>query len=123
MACLSLARLLSAGDLDAATRCFARDSCLLTPDATAIHDRRHIRPVLAQLISRRTRIEVAHSNAIVASGVAFAREGWLLSAQGAAGGRFEQSCAPALVLREVEGSWKIAIAAIWGWPGDRQADA
>ncbi len=119
MACLSLAQLLSAGNLEGAAACFARDSCLLTPDATAIHDREHIRPVLAQLIARRARIEVAHSNVIVAGDVAFVRERWLVNASGAAGSRFEQACDPSLVLRELEGSWKIAIAALWGWGSER----
>jgi ketosteroid isomerase-like protein len=119
MACLSLAQLLSVGNLDGAAGCFARDSCLLTPDATAIHDRDHIRPVLAQLIARRARIEVEHSNVIVAGNVAFARERWRVDANGVAGSRFEQTCDPALVLRELEGSWRIAIAALWGWSGSR----
>lgn len=118
MACLSLARLLSTGNLEGAASCFARDSCLLTPDATAIHDRRHIRPVLAQLIARRSLIEVVHSNVIVAGAVAFARERWSITASGTAGTPFEQSCEPTLVLRELEGSWKISIAALWGWAGD-----
>jgi hypothetical protein len=56
--CLCLPELLSAGDLEGATACFARDACLLTQDATAIHSRERIRPVLAQLIARRARIEV-----------------------------------------------------------------
>ena len=37
--CLSFPELLSAGDLEGATACFARDACLLTQDATAIHTR------------------------------------------------------------------------------------
>lgn len=115
MACLSLAQQLSAGNLDGAAACFTRDACLLTPDATAIHDRRHIRPVLAQLIARRARISVEQSNVIVAGDVAFARERWLVQAHGAVSSRFEQACDPALVLREVEGNWKISIAALWGW--------
>lgn len=117
MSCLSLPQLLSNGDLDGAAACFARDSCLLTPDATAIHKREHIRPVLAQLIARRARIEVEHSNAIIAGEVAFARQRWLFNARAGSGPHFEQTCEPALILRELEGSWKIAIAALWGWGG------
>jgi ketosteroid isomerase-like protein len=119
IACLSLAQLLNVGNLDAAAACFARDACLLTPDATAIHDRQHIRPVLAQLIARRAQIAVEQSNVIVAGDVAFVRERWLVQAIGAAGSHFEQACDPALVLREVEGSWKISIAALWGWGSGR----
>jgi ketosteroid isomerase-like protein len=113
--CLLLPRLLSAGNLDAATACFARDACLLTPDTTAIHERRHIRPVLAQLIDRHVRIEVELSNILLGGDVAFVRERWLVNAKGVDGARFEQVTTPALVLRQVEGHWKLAIAALWGW--------
>jgi ketosteroid isomerase-like protein len=117
IACLALPKLIGAGNLEAATRCFARDACLLTPDATAIHDREHIRPLLAQLIARRVRIEVEQSNVLVAGDVAYARELWQVSAGVAAGSRYEHSCDPSLVLKRIEGSWKISIATLWGWGG------
>jgi ketosteroid isomerase-like protein len=113
--CLLLPRLLSAGNLSAATACFAKDACLLTPDGTAIHERRHIRPLLAQLVARHIRIEVELSNLLLSGDVAFVRERWLLSVAGADGARFEQETDPELVLRQVEGQWKLAIAALWGW--------
>jgi ketosteroid isomerase-like protein len=116
IACLALPRLIGAGNLEAAASCFARDACLLTPDATAIHSREHIRPLLAQLIARRIRIEVEQSNVLIAGDVAFARERWQVSASGAeAGSQYEQSCDPYLVLKLIEGSWKISIGALWGW--------
>jgi ketosteroid isomerase-like protein len=115
MACLALPKLIGAGNLAAATGCFARDACLLTPDATAIHDREHIRPVLAQLIARHIRIEVEYSNVLVAGDVAFAREHWQVTALGATGSHYEQSCSPTMVLKRIEGSWKVSIAALWGW--------
>ncbi len=117
IACLALPKLISAGNLDAATACFARDACLLTPDTTAIHDREHIRPLLAQLISRRVRIQVEQSNVLVAGDVAYVRELWQVSAQVAAAPRYEHSCDPSLVLKRVEDSWKISIATLWGWGG------
>lgn len=117
IACLALPRLLSAGDLDTAAACFCRDACLLTPDATAIHDRQHIRPVLAQLIARRIQIDVEQSNVLEAGDVAFARERWLISARGSNASRFEETCNPLLVLKRIEGSWKVSIAALWGWGG------
>jgi len=116
IACLALPKLIGSGNLDAATGCFARDACLLTPDATAIHDREHIRPLLAQLISRRVRIEVEQSNVLVAGDVAYVRELWQVSTQ-AGGSRYEHSCDPSLVLKRIEGSWKISIATLWGWGG------
>jgi ketosteroid isomerase-like protein len=118
IACLALPKLIASGNLDAATRCFTRDACLLTPDATAIHDREHIRPLLAQLIARRIRIEVEQSNVLIAGDVAFVRERWQVSARGAAGSSlYEHSCNPSLVLKRIEGSWKVSIAALWGWAG------
>lgn len=115
VACLALPKLLSAGDLHTAAACFSRDACLLTPDATAIHGRDHIRPVLAQLIARHVRIEVEQSNVLEAGDVAFARERWLVSAEGSTASRFEDTCSPLLVLKRIESSWKVAIAALWGW--------
>jgi hypothetical protein len=45
---LGFARALSRGNLAAALGCFAEDGCLLTPDATAVHGRERIRPLLLQ---------------------------------------------------------------------------
>ena len=115
IACLALPKLLSAGDLNLAAACFTRDACLLTPDTTAIHGRDHIRPVLAQLIARHVRIEVEQRNMLEAGEVAFVRERWLINAEGSAASRFEDTCTPLLVIKQIEGSWKIAIAALWGW--------
>lgn len=117
MACLSLPRLLSVGDLGGAANCFARDACLLTPDATAIHGRDGIRPVLAQLIARRLQIEVEEGSVIVAGDAAYANQRWRIVAPGASESGVEQTCSPSLVLRQIEGSWKVAIAALWGWGG------
>ena len=114
IACLALPKLLSAGDLDTASACFARDACLLTPDATAIHGRNHIRPVLAQLIARHVHIEVEQRNVLEAGEVAFVRERWRVNAEGSAASRFEDICNPLLVLKHVEVHWKVAIAALWG---------
>jgi len=112
--CLSFARALSAGDLDGATACFARDGCLITPDATAVHGRERIRPLLAQLIARRTEIEIELSNVVTAGEVVLASERWRMrSGPGGEAPRIEQVLSPTLVLRFVEGEWKLAIAAPW----------
>jgi ketosteroid isomerase-like protein len=110
---LAFARALSAGDLEAATACFARDGCLITPDATAIHGRDRIRPVLAQMVIRRTEIRVELSSAIAAGGAILARERWRVLSGGPP--QIEQTLNPTLVLRLIEGEWKLAIAAPWGW--------
>lgn len=115
--CLSLPELLSAGDLEGATACFARDACLLTQDATAIHTRERIRPVLAQLIARRTRIEVEQCCVLPAGEVALATERWTIAIEGTEGARFEQSCTPTLILQRIEERWKLALVAPWGWGG------
>jgi ketosteroid isomerase-like protein len=115
VACLSLPELLSAGDLEAATACFAREACLLTQDATAIHTRERIRPVLAQLIARNTRIEVEQCCVLAAGDIALATERWTITIDGTEGSRFEQACTPTLILHQVEERWKLAVVAPWGW--------
>jgi ketosteroid isomerase-like protein len=112
------AQALNAGDLPSAASCFARDGCLITPDLTAIHGRERIRPVLAQLIAGGIAIEVERANAVDAGGVQIARERWTIQrGRGATG--FEQVCEPTLVLCFIEGSWRLMIAAPWGWESGR----
>jgi ketosteroid isomerase-like protein len=112
---LLLARALSRSDLEAATACFARDGCLITPDATAIHGRDRIRPLLAQLIDRRTEIEIELSSAIRGGGVVFASERWKVRAGGIDCPRVTQTWNSTLVLRQTEEDWRLAVAAPWGW--------
>lgn len=111
----ALARSLNAGDVAAATACFAKDACLLTPDATAIRSREEIRPILAQLVARQTRIEVLLSSVLHAGELALCAEDWLIRSAAPDGATFEQRSRPTLVLRRLEGEWKLAIAAPWGW--------
>lgn len=111
---LLFAQALSIGNLEAAAACFTRDACLVTQDETSIHGRDHIRPVLAQLIARRTQIEVDFRTVLASGDVALARERWTIRADGVEGSRFEQTASPTLILHLVEDSWKLAIAAPWG---------
>lgn len=115
---LAFVRALSIGDLDAATACFARDGCLITPDLTAVHGRERIRPLLAQLISAAVRVRVDRSNSLHAGETLILRERWTIRI-GGNGRQVEQTCDPTLVLRRVEGSWKLVIAAPWGWDDGR----
>lgn len=110
----ALTRALDAADLAAATSCFARDACFLTPDATVIHGREEIRPILAQMIARGTQVDVLCSSVLIAGEVALVSERWRISSAGAEGSVFEQSASPKMVLRRVEGDWKLSIAALWG---------
>lgn len=111
----SLPRSLNAGDLDAAAACFARDGCLITPDATAIHGRDGIRRVLAQMIVRRTEIAVEMSTAVGGGEVVLIHQRWRIRSGEQEGERFEQIADATLILRRVEGTWKLSIAAPWGY--------
>lgn len=113
-ASLPFVQAISLGDLDSATACFARDGCLITPDATAVHGRDRVRPLLAQLVARRTEIKVEFSHLVSAGAVVLANERWRLRAGGGESPRIEQTLHPTLVLRQVEAEWKLAIAAPWG---------
>jgi ketosteroid isomerase-like protein len=114
-ACLSLPRAIGAGDLDAAATCFARDGCLITPDATAIHGRESIRRVLAQMIVRRTEIEVELSTSVGAGEVVLLHQRWRIRSGEQREGRLEQVAEALMILRQVEGTWKLSIAAPWGY--------
>lgn len=108
----AFASALSAGDLERAAACFARDGCLITPDETAIHGRDQIRSVLAQMVVRRTEVEVDLSNSVSAGDVMLVNERWRVRVgEGAA--QFEQVLYPTLVLQRVEAAWKLSIAAPW----------
>jgi hypothetical protein len=111
---LGLVRALNSGDLDLATACFSREACFVTPDGTAIHGRRQIRHVLAQLIARRVEIDIESSDVLGGDGVLLACERWRICS-GSAVNRLVQIIQPVLVMRPVEGEWKLAIAAPWGW--------
>jgi uncharacterized protein (TIGR02246 family) len=113
---LILPRALSAGDLESASACFARDACLITPDATVIHGRDRIRPLLAQLIAQRVEVEVELSHVVDGGEVRLIRERWRIRT-GTEPARFAQTLHPTLVLRRVESEWRVAVAAPWGWAG------
>lgn len=111
---LLLATAISAGQLDVAAGYFTRDACLVAPGATAIHGRDEIRALLAQLIDRRSRIEVVLSTCLLAGEVAFVRQQWTLASSGPEGSPYTDSLEPMLVLRRLEPAWKLAIAMPWG---------
>lgn len=115
MVCPQFAQALSVGDLDGAASCFARDGCLVTPDATAIHGRERIRGVLAQMVNRRTEIQVEMSSSVSAGEVLLVHQRWRIRSGERPRERFEQIADAVLVLREVEGRWKLSIAAPWGY--------
>lgn len=109
----AFAESVSRGDLRAATRCFAKDACLVTPDATTVRGREDIRPILRQLITSGSRIEVQQSSMLLAGEVAFGTERWVITSPGSEGQPFTRSLTPTMVLRRLEGAWKLAVAIPW----------
>jgi ketosteroid isomerase-like protein len=111
----AFAAALNAGQLEAATACFARDACLLTPDATTIRGRDHIRAILCQLIAMRPTVEVEQRGMLIAGDVALGTETWTIRLNGLELTPFAQTSETTAVLRRIEGAWKLQIAAPWGW--------
>ncbi|HET7416492.1 MAG TPA: nuclear transport factor 2 family protein [Solirubrobacterales bacterium] len=113
--CPLFAQALNAGELDEAAACFARDGCLVTPDATAIYGRERIREVLAQMVRRQTEIQVELSSAVGSGKVVLVHQRWRILSGDPLGERLEQISDAVLVVRQVEGNWKLSIAAPWGY--------
>jgi ketosteroid isomerase-like protein len=105
---------LSGGDLRLATACFTREGCLITPDGTAVHGREDIGGVLAQLIARRTEIEIDRVVVRRAGEVALASGHLTMRSDGPEGSRFVQACDPMMVIQRVDRTWKLAVIAPWG---------
>jgi ketosteroid isomerase-like protein len=110
----ALAASISRGDLEAATSCFAKDACLLTPDATVVRGREEIKPILRQMIASGAKIEVQESSIVLAGEVALGTERWVMSSAGSEGTPFTRALTPTMVLRQLEGVWKLAVAMPWG---------
>jgi uncharacterized protein (TIGR02246 family) len=109
----AFAEAISGGDLEAAAHCFAKDACLVTPDATAVRGREEIRPILRQLIASGSRIEVKESSVVLAGEVALGTERWVITTPASEGESFTRSLTPTMVLRRLEGAWKLAVAIPW----------
>jgi ketosteroid isomerase-like protein len=109
----ALANAISRGDLDGAARCFAKDACLITPDATAVRGRDEIKPILHQLIVVGSQIEVQESSVVLAGEVALGSERWLVTSAGSEGSPFTRTLTPTIVLRQIEDVWKLAVAMPW----------
>jgi uncharacterized protein (TIGR02246 family) len=115
LVCPRFARALNVGDLDGAASCFARDGCLITPDATAIHGREQIRGVLAQMVRRRTEIRIELSSSVSAGDVLLVHQRWRIRTGERASHHFEQTADAVLILRRIEDEWKLSVAAPWGY--------
>ena len=104
---------ISGGDLAGATACFTREGCMITPDGTAVHGRSDIAAILAQMIARRTELEIEQLAMRKAGDVALATGRLTMRSDGAEGTRLIQRCAPTAAVHRVEGTWKIAILSPW----------
>jgi hypothetical protein len=71
---------------------------------TLVHGRAGIAAVLAQLIARRTEIEI---DRVVVRRVT-------MRSDGLEGARFTQSYDATMAIHRVEGTWKLAVIAPWG---------
>lgn len=71
--------------------------------------------MLAQMVSRRTEIEVELSSAIAAGDVILASQRWRIRCGDPGERRLEQRANAVLVLRRIEAEWKLSIAAPWGY--------
>jgi len=110
----ALASSISRGDLDAAAHCFTKDACLITPDSTAVRGREEIKPILHQLIVAGSQIEVLESSIVLAGEVALGNERWQVTSAGSEGAPFTRALTPTMVMRQLEGAWKLAVAMPWG---------
>lgn len=102
--------------LSVALECFAEQSCLVTPDATAVSGRGPIGDLLAQLISQSTQIVIESSGAVVAADLAFVTQRWRIAVGRGSDHAHSWEVVPVLVLRRCRAEWRLAIAAPWGRP-------
>jgi uncharacterized protein (TIGR02246 family) len=103
-----------ARDLQAASACFCRDACLLTPDATAVRGRGSIRALLRQMTAADTRVELEVSSTVCAEDLALVRGTWRTVLPDAAGRPFTRETAATVALRRTDqDDWKLQIFAPW----------
>jgi ketosteroid isomerase-like protein len=113
--CPLFAQALNAGELDSAAACFARDGCFVTRDATAIYGRERIREVLAQMVQQQTEIRVELSSSVGIGEVILMHQRWRIRSGDRLRERFDQISDAVMVVRQIEGIWKLSIAAPWGY--------
>lgn len=75
--------------------------------------REEIKPILRQLIAG-SKIEVQESSIVLAGEVALVTERWQVTSAGSEGAPFTRTLTPTMVMRQLEGAWKLAVAMPWG---------
>jgi ketosteroid isomerase-like protein len=106
----AFARAVGRADRDAAVDCFGEGACLITPGATT-SGRRAIGSVLAQLFVRESRIDVQASSLESAHGMAVGFERWRVRSLGPVAA-LPRRLEATVVLRDVEGAWKLVVATL-----------
>lgn len=101
------------GDLLSASDRLSRDACVVTPDGTVVSGRDSIRPLIAQLIGGGVRLGSRLTSLVLAGDLALGRGAWRTQVADASGGPYAQISISTVVLRKVEGDWKLHILAPW----------
>jgi uncharacterized protein (TIGR02246 family) len=109
----AFAKALSAAELDQAASLFADDGCFVTPDATAVHGRRGVRAILAQLIAGHVQLGVAQKSVHVAGRMAFCSERWTFTYACKDASPFTQVSDSTVLLRCSDRMWQLSIVAPW----------
>lgn len=116
LACEALAKAIERGDLEAALSCFVSDACLIGPEGTVAQGEHALAASLSRLIEAGAEMRIELYGVLVAGEIALAHECWHISYRGTPDSRLPKGPCPGLVMRLVEGEWRIAIAAPWGKP-------
>jgi len=114
LACEALARAIGRGELEAALSCFSSDGCLVGAEGTVAQGEHALAASLSGLIEAEAKVRIELYGVLVAGDIALAHERWQISYRGIPDPRLPQDPSPSLVLRLLEGQWRIAIAAPWG---------
>lgn len=114
LACEALARAINQGDLEGALSCFAPGAALVWSDGSTAQGEHAIRARLHELTGAGAEVRIELRGVLVAEDLALAHERWQISCAGVPDPRLAHSPCPSLVMRLLEGEWKLAIAAPWG---------
>jgi uncharacterized protein (TIGR02246 family) len=123
LACEALARAINAHDLEGALQCFAPGATLVGPNGKASSGEASIRTRLSELIAGDAHVEIELRGVLVAGDLALAHECWQVSYGGVPDSTLPHASCPSLVMRQLEGEWKLAIAAPWGQPASEPLQA
>lgn len=86
----------------------------LTPEETCAAFARALRAVLAQLIAMGAIARVEPRSMLVSGEVALGSESWTMRFGGAGETAISRTSKATVVLRHVEGEWKLCIVSPWG---------